>query len=90
MPDPISFLTDFFQSENFLLHRLGKVHKHEMAFVIQVILTAFIHDPDQIILRRARIGENPIDFAADERRFVVRVINAERKMFGRVSHHSST
>jgi hypothetical protein len=37
-----------------------------MVLVIEIILAALVHNPDQIVLGGSRVGEYPIDFAEDE------------------------
>ena len=75
-------LGDGLQGENLFRHTGGKVHKQEVVFVIEVILAAFVNNPHQIILGRCRIGKNPINLAGNERRLIVRIVNAKNEGFG--------
>ena len=42
---------------------LGEVHEDEMTLVVEVVLATLIYDPDQIVLGRFRIRDDPIHFA---------------------------
>src|SRR5450759_3527693 len=65
------------QCKNFFLHGWWKVHKHKLTLVIEVILAAFINDPDQVVFGRSWIGENPIDLAGDQGGLVAGVVDTK-------------
>ena len=71
------------QSAQLSPHGRGEVDEDEMAPVIQVVLTAFIDDAHEIILRGLRIRENLIDLTPDQRRLVVGVVDADRERLRR-------
>src|SRR5712692_4284468 len=68
---------DMLQRQDFPLDRWRKIHEHEIAFVVQTVLAALIHDPDQIILRRPWIWKNAIDLSRDEGRLIAGIVNAK-------------
>src|SRR5258707_1134181 len=39
----------------------GEIDKHEVILVVQIVLTALIDDPHQIVPGSSPIGKNPID-----------------------------
>src|SRR5436190_13977045 len=59
----IGSLRDALQGENLFLYTRWKVHKQKIAYVMEVILSALVDNPHQIILGRLRIGKNPINLA---------------------------
>src|SRR3989338_4267543 len=60
-----------------------------MAPVVQVVLTAFIHDTHEIILGGLQIRNDPVDLAWNERRLVIGVVDTQSKWFRRLFHVSS-
>ncbi|MGH9401715.1 MAG: hypothetical protein ACRD2P_06375 [Terriglobia bacterium] len=59
-------LSNALECKDFFLYGGREVHKHKVAFVVEVIFSTFIDDPNQIILGCSQVGENPVDFAAYE------------------------
>ena len=81
-PRPVSVsavLAGVFQGEYALRYRRRKVDEEKIALVIQVVLAAFINDPDKIILRGLWIRNDLVDLAWNERRLVVGVVDAQSK-----------
>ena len=79
-------LAGLLKSENLLSHGLGKVDKSELAFVEKVVVSALVNDPYEIVFRCSRVGQNSIDLAENQRGFVPRILEAQRKVFGRSFH----
>ena len=63
---PLPPLTGVFQLQDPLRYRRRKTDEEKVALVVQVVLAAFIHDAHQIVLGRARIGNNPVDLAGNQ------------------------
>jgi hypothetical protein len=74
------------KSENLPSYSLGKLDKSELMFVEKVVVPALVDDPYEIVLGCSGIGQNSIDLAEDERGFIPRILEAQRKLFGRSFH----
>ena len=58
---------------------MRKVDKRELRLVKQIVLAAFVDNPHEVVFDCARVRENSIDFAQNQRGFVARILEAERK-----------
>lgn len=76
-----AMLAGFLKSENLLPYSLRKVDEGELSFVEKVIVPALVDDPYEVVLGYSRIGQNSIDLAEEQRRFVPSILEAQRKLF---------
>jgi hypothetical protein len=58
-----------------------KVDESELRLVKEVVVSAFVDDPNEIVLGRSQIWYNPIDLAQDQRGFISNVLKTERELF---------
>ena len=66
-------------SEQGSLDGVGNGDEHEPVFGIEVILAAFVNDPDVAVLFGLRIREHAIDFVAFQRGRIALVFKADNK-----------
>src|SRR3989344_3370608 len=78
-----------FECQDLLRNRFWELDEHELALVIQIILTTFIYDSNQAAPRRSRVWYDPIDLPQDERSPVISVIHAKGKRLCWLLHTSS-
>jgi hypothetical protein len=74
------------QSQEFSADAVRKVHESELTTREQVVFAAFVDDADKAILCGAWIGDNRINLADNERRFVTLVVEAQRELFREALH----
>jgi hypothetical protein len=66
-------------SENLLPNGLRKIDEGELTLVEQIVVSAFVNDPHQIVLGGSRIGHDSIHLAENEGGFIPRILEAQRE-----------
>src|SRR6185295_9109889 len=62
-------------TQNHFSHWARKVHKDKMALMVEVIFSALVDDPDEVVLLGSSVLNDWIDFPDNQIYFVVEVID---------------
>jgi hypothetical protein len=69
------------KGEDLPADRLGEVHERELRSTEKVVFSAFIDDSEELVLGRARVRDDLVDLAGNQRGFVPVVLQADRESF---------
>jgi hypothetical protein len=72
-----------------LLYRGRKLHEREVPDIIEIVLTAFVNNPNKTVRGSSVIGDDLVDLPQNPRRLVVGIVNAQCEPSFAVAHTNS-
>ena len=78
------------QRQNLFLDRFREIYERKLAFVVQIVLAAFIDDSHKFIFCRACVRKQTIDLSYNQGCFIIPVVQAQCKTLSTPFHQKST